>query len=405
MRKEAKTAAGSSQNWLGVILLVSIGVLLTWLHLQYTVGPQGYVDRDFMSLWAGGKSLLLGLNPYDETVWRPLRATYGGTWPADARAPFPLWTFVMTTPLALLSVRNATALWLTTQQLLLAGGIYLFVTALERRQPRPLEMSVLVVFTFVLRPSLVVLLNGQMTFLLLTILVLFLLCMGRDRPLVAGMMLPLLALKPNPFILFVPLLGIWLLWRRRWRVVAGVFLSAAAMFLVSNAVQPGWLLDWLGVSAKTRVTMITPTIWGLAAELSAQWWPLLGFILAVMVTVICGCVVLGRPRLEAASVVNIGLAASLLVTPYTWSYEHALLILPWLWIYLHLPASRPIRILWLLVMGMLPWLTYVLAESRNNDRLAFVVPLVTLCALLWTVLRRRTERTAASTRPSGASAD
>ncbi|MDX1664791.1 MAG: hypothetical protein R3272_13450, partial [Candidatus Promineifilaceae bacterium] len=47
------------------LLLFFIFLVLAWLHYRLVVPPLDYANKDFMTLWTGGKAILLGLDPYD----------------------------------------------------------------------------------------------------------------------------------------------------------------------------------------------------------------------------------------------------------------------------------------------------------------------------------------------------
>lgn len=369
-------------KWRGVVVVALAFVLIVWAHFRFVVGPLDYANKDFMSLWSGATAILQGLNPYDEAVWEPLRAAYGSSWMPDPRAPFPLWTFLFLTPFALLPIPAAAAVWLTVQELLLVLSAYLVVAILLRRSVSAVEMGLLVLVGFTSPATLLVQINGQMTFLLLAVLALFLVLLERQRPFLAGASLALLALKPNPFIVLVPLLGLWLLWRGRWRVAGGAVAGGLALLGLTWVIQPGWLMQWLAVRSKTEVVTITPTLWGLAGELSGAWWLPVGLALVMVLVVAVGRYIFARPDLSAAEVTSIALATSLLVTPYTWSYEHALLFLPWLWLFGRIEARRKAQALWLALAGFIPWLIFSLALIRVRDSFGFVVPLASLLAFV-----------------------
>lgn len=387
-RNIAETREG--QMWRVVLPLgVLAFILLAWLHYRFVVAPLDYANKDFMSLWTGARALLQGLNPYDADVWQPLRAQYGSSWMPDPRAPFPLWTFLAMVPFALLPLSQAAAAWLTFQECLLAVNLFVIVVRIGKYRPGTREVALLGLGAFLSASTVLVLINGQMTFLLLQFLSAYLLLEERSSPFWAGVALSLLAFKPNPFVLFVPLFGLWLLWQRRWRVVAGAAVGGFFLLGLTTLIQPGWLLQWLNVRSKTEVVSITPTVWGLAAEISPAWWLPVGLLLAVALTAGVTRYVFWRPGLDEATVVAVALAASLLVTPYTWAYEHALLFLPWILLFARLRNRRLAQLLWVLLAWLVPWLFLSLAAVRLLDTFGFMVPALALWAIAWHAARER----------------
>lgn len=365
--------------WLSLGLLVLL--VLVWGHYRFIVGPLDYANKDFMSLYTGARAVLRDLDPYDPGVWGPLRAEYGSEWFPDLTAPFPLWTFVFMIPFALLPLSWAAAAWLVFSELLLALSAVGVLRYVRPHWPRPPEVGLLLIAGYVSIITLLVLINGQMTFLLLAFLVLFLVFVRGKRPFLAGVALSMLALKPNPFILFVPLLGLWLLWQRRWRIIAGGLGGGVGLLALTWLIQPEWIGGWLAARGKTAVVTITPTLWGLAAEVGGVYWFVLGMILVGGLTLWLGWYIFKRPALSPAVVVSLGVAASLLTTPYTWAYEQALLFLPWMVGFAAMERRRG-RTGWFLLAWLLPWILFAIAAARLNDAWGFITPLATLAALV-----------------------
>lgn len=374
----AKETLPKKQNpvVLALLILVVFG-LLTWGMYELLTGPARYNNRDFMSLYAGGKAILRGLDPYDPDVWLPLRAELGSTWMPDDRAPFPLWTLLLVLPFAALDLGWAAAAWLAFSLCVLGGGMFLLINTYY---PKPLpvaEFALVALFTFIYRAVLVSMNNGQITFLLFFLLALFLWLVRRERPFLAGIILSFVIIKPNAFVLFVPAFGLWLLWQRRWRIIAGAATGGLAMFVISWLVLPGWLFEWLNVTGKTEVTAITPTVWGLAYEIWPEGWAILGLIFVVVVTAVIGLIIFRNPRLTETEVMPLALIGSLLVTPYAWVYEHLLLLIPATLVYLMTQRRGAAALAWLLVAFLMPWGTLWLADSRKSDTFTATVPLVT----------------------------
>lgn len=357
------------------LILVVFG-LLTWGMYEMLTGPARYNNRDFMSLFAGGKAVLRGLDPYDPAVWNPLRAELGSTWMPDDRVPFPLWTLLLVLPFAALDLGWAAAAWLAFSLCVLGIGMFFLINTYYHKRLPVGEFGLVALFIFTYRAVLVSMNNGQITFVLFFILALFLLLVERKRPFLAGVALAFIIIKPNPFILFVPAFGLWLLWQQRWHIVAGAATSGLGMFVVSWLVQPGWLLEWLNVRGKTEATSITPTLWGLASEIAPQWWVLLGLGFVVLVTAVLGLIIFRNPNLSEKEVLPLVLIASLLTTPYAWVYEHLLLLIPSILIFLAIKQRGLASFVWLLLAFVLPWGTFWLAENRSSDTFTVLVPLL-----------------------------
>ncbi|MBK7896062.1 MAG: DUF2029 domain-containing protein [Anaerolineaceae bacterium] len=219
-------------------------------------------------------------------------------------------------------------------------------------------------------------------------LALFLWLVRRERPFLAGIVLSFVIIKPNAFVLFVPAFGLWLLWRRRWRVVAGAAAGGLTMFVISWLVLPGWLFEWLNVTGKTEVTAITPTVWGLAYEIWPEWWAALGLLFVVGVTAVLGLIIFRNKHLTETEVMPLALMGSLLTTPYAWVYEHLLLLIPCMLIYLAIKKRGLAALTWLLLVFVLPWGTFWLAENRASDTLTTFVPLAVILFFYQIVITR-----------------
>ncbi|MCC6604564.1 MAG: DUF2029 domain-containing protein [Anaerolineae bacterium] len=373
----AKAVPEKSQNpFIIALLILVVFALLTWGMYEMLTGPARYNNRDFMSLYAGGKAILRGLDPYDPAVWLPLRAELGSTWMPDDRAPFPLWTLLLALPFAALDLGWGAAAWLAFSLCVLGGGMVLLITTYYEKPLPVAEFALVALFTFTYRAVLVSMNNGQITFLLFFLLALFLWLVRRERPFLAGIILSLVIIKPNAFVLFVPAFGLWLLWRRRWHILAGAAAGGLGMLLVSWLVLPGWLSEWLNVTGKTEVTAITPTVWGLAYEIWPEWWAILGLVFVVVVTAVVGLILFRNPTLTETEVMPLALIGSLLTTPYAWVYEHLLLLLPALLIFFAFKHRGLAAAIWLVLVFVLPWGTFWLAENRASDTLTASVPLL-----------------------------
>ncbi|KAA3657190.1 MAG: DUF2029 domain-containing protein [Chloroflexi bacterium] len=383
--------AGNSSNQMRLILMVLIAIVmfagLSWINYRFLTGPHRYDDRDFVSLWAGGKAVIAGLNPYDPDVWGPWRISLGNTWVPDSREPFPLWTLLFFLPFSILDLGWGAATWVAFSLYMLVGASFFLGKIFNHLRLSLIEFFLLALGAALYRGGVLTLFVGQLTFELLFILALFMFLVYRKRPFAAGLVLACVAFKPNPFILFVPLFGVWLLSRREWQIILGAITGAATLFLISWITIPGWLFQWFNVTGKTEVTQITPTIWGLAYELTPNWWAVTGLLLLIIITIVLGWLLVFNKNLTLYEATSLALGASILTTPYAWEYEHLLLLIPWMFIFYTLRQKSRwfASAIWVTCIMVLPWLMFDVAMQRASATFTAVIPLLTLLTTYLTI--------------------
>jgi hypothetical protein len=378
-------------------LLIALAATLGYANYRFLVQNINYLDSDFMTLWVGGRALLEGSNPYDAESWTGLFERYGSTWIPNPRAPHPLWTLILFVPLALLPVDFAMAAWQTLSELMLGSSLLLIASNYGRRRISPAKFIIVLLGGFAFRGTAVTILNGQTALLLLFIVTLFLLLMSREKHLWAGLVLSLLVLKPTPFVLFAPLVGSWLILRRLWRVIAGAAVGISALSLISWIIQPAWVVDWLHVTEKTYVTYQTPTVWGLAYEISKIGWLWVGTALTVLVTAGVGWLIVRKDNFDVTQVAAIGLVSSLSIAPYAWAYEHALLLLPILTLCELISMPRLQLYSWSILTLGIPWGLFAIAVHRGVDTLSAILPLIVGALMILFLVESKEEKAVTQT--------
>jgi hypothetical protein len=381
------------RTWLILaVFVLLLGAALTWANYNFLNTPS-YAHRDFMSLWGGGWAIRHDVNTFDSEIWAPLRLELGSKWrTGDAGNPFPLWTLLLVMPLSLLPLGWGAAVWLALSQLLLGLTVYFLLIELGERKPSVLEFGLIAIGVFAFRGTLVTLLNGQITIILMLALTLFLVFVKRDRPFWAGVALALILLKPNPFIIFAPLMALWLILHKKWRIIAGGATAVVVMFAVTWAVLPGWLLDWQSVREKTGSSprsFIMPTLWGAGTELSVRWAPLIGLLLVVGLTAVLGWYLYTRKKLTEREVLSLAIAGSLLATPYGWAYEHMLLLIPLILYFTRLERRWLAWLMWLALAFVLPWFFFQVSQERGTGTTELLTPLLVLIVVWLLVIFKK----------------
>jgi hypothetical protein len=196
--------------------------VLVWTAYASPAAGQSRPIPDFVAFWAAGRMTLDG-DPGGAYDWARHRAVevaglgfdFTGLMPWHYPPPFQL----AVTPFASLPVWTAMALWVG-----LSGALYLYTCW------RILPGWVTVAGALAAAPTAMIIVNGQTGFLLAGLLGLALLGLDR-RPLRAGVLLGLLAIKPH----LVAAIPLPLFAAGRWRVIAAGAATVAAMVLASLA--------------------------------------------------------------------------------------------------------------------------------------------------------------------------
>jgi Glycosyltransferase family 87 len=198
--------------------------------------PTLYVPCDFIAFWSSSLLFIEGHNPYDPVLLLPLQDAAGfQTGQAIINFNTP-WSLLVVAPLAGLPVRAAFAVWLGLQvALLLIAAAWLwraFGGAASRRW-----VASVVTVAFV--PTFITLITGQFTAATLFGVAGFLHFRTTGRPVTAGCLGALTAIKPHLFGLFaVALLIDALRCRDGRRVLAGGVGALAVFTLGTLAIDP-----------------------------------------------------------------------------------------------------------------------------------------------------------------------
>ncbi|MEA3377014.1 MAG: glycosyltransferase family 87 protein [Chloroflexota bacterium] len=282
LQERRQSSQGIYRRVLSVVLGLAIVSLVVYANYSMQVTLSGRMTRkDFMSLWTGAKAIVLGLNPYDPAVWRPLRVAYGCNWNPDQVSPWPHWTHLLFVPLSFFTPEVAGAIWMTTCELSLILGISLLIriSGWEGRS----ALYVLSGGTFFFRPVFPAIFNGQISPLLFLVLAAAYALHWQGHPFAAGLLFAIQALKPNATAFLLLAVGILFLFRQDWRALAGLLTGGLGLLFVSWCVSPGWLLPWFlgALTGKGGGAFAVPTLWGLIYEFGgSRCWPQTGIVAA-----------------------------------------------------------------------------------------------------------------------------
>jgi hypothetical protein len=363
----------------GLLFAVAMGVFGQRMELAHT--------GDFSGYWAGGRALLLGVDPYDAERWVPTTRSFGTQTPDTAVYGYPPWVALAMAPLAALPLEFAASLWCIAS----IGMATLGIALLLRASPCPPAAELALGFAlFGSQPAITALLVGQWSPMLTGALALGVIALRRERIAFAVPPLLMTLAKPQLFLMAVPVLAL-----RHRRLILPLALAGGSIVLVATLVMPDWIVAWTRYVAPARMT--DPPRAAVLASLAGELFGTVGTPLAQVATVACTLVVALRFGFRSTPAVATWLGVSIFVAPYSWSYDWMLYLVPMILGVSALRSRRPRRALALalfatVVLTLGASVAYAVAVSRGRETLSAIVPLAITLALvvaLWPVARER----------------
>jgi len=299
------------------------------IHNERTVD---YTNNGFFTFWLSGQMQWSGENPYSTVDWVNGHYTNNATWIPEKIFPYPLPLALFTAPLGLMPIGTAYVFWVILAQVLIAVCILWLATRWNG-----LNRQLYAIFIL-----LAVLLNGNISLglktgtlsaLFLVFLTLALFFMEKRQPVLAGIMLAGLALKP-PLLGITGLIGLWFLTRHEWKALAGIGIGCAGFLFTGMMQDADWIQKFRGVSGNllgvrlgNQPTILSYTRLLCGGEMSCAFaWYLL--ITLALVGVFAWLVWQKRNSLSPLMAFSAAIAAGVLLPPYLWSYDYALLLIP-----------------------------------------------------------------------------
>jgi len=319
--------------WL--LILAPILLLLAILLAVRIVGSMDYHhnDNDFFTFWLSGRLVTQGGSPYDPAQWLAGYHQFEIGFIPNPAFLYPLPLALLLAPLGLLTIPVAYVVWVTLTELMIIASLAILLR-LETNPRRRLFFIPLFVGIVLFRPTSLTLTQGQMSGLFLFTLVWIAFLWQKGRWFWGGVLLGLLSLKPNLGFIVIGLVAIWLLRNKNWRALGGALVSGIFVLIAGLIYNPAWVIQYLHVGSNKLAETFggSPTVWGLGAMIGhnqitvtlvigslAGLLLLFGFFRAILPK---------GATLRPLSVLALAVCVTLLVAPYTWTYDQLLLTLP-----------------------------------------------------------------------------
>lgn len=327
---KAKLTQFLERFWMFLALAVMLPVY--WNVAVLNEQRVDYVNNGFFKFWLAGQMTWTPAHPYSVEDWDAGHRLNGASWMDEKRFAYPLPLALLLSPLGLLPIKTAYILWDFLAQILIAICLLWLATHWDGLNRRLYVLFLLVAAT--LNGNIYLgLMTGTVAALFLTFLTLALFFLERKRDLLAGFFLALVVLKP-PLVTILVLLGLWLLFSRRWRVIGGMALGGLTLILVGLLQDPQWLTKFIGTGDSLlgmrlghQPTILSYTRLTCAGDLAcAMTW----YAVIVLSLVALFALILWRThsRLNPLQAFSLAIPLGVLLPPYIWSYDYTLLVIP-----------------------------------------------------------------------------
>jgi len=395
MHEEHLTEKKQNLSRFAFIFRLCCALLVAVLFFAVAKHSAGSVDcknADFIAYWLAGKMIMAGENPYSPDQWLAAVKSIGSAWTPNSSFVYPLTTAMLFAPLGMLSPSDAYFLWiLLTQCFLLASIALLFSPVGSASYLCLLPPAVAGLFLF--RPTLLILQNGQISGLLLLVIcgVVYLWEKGRYR--LGGVLLSLLACKPNIGMPVIVILSLWLLSKGRQGAVVACLAGGSVLAAMAMLYNPYWPGEFIQSSSLLfGFLKQTPTLPGVAAQLAGRGgiMPiLLGWSAGAVIAATCWALLRHRRYdIDDRSAVSLAIVFTLLLTPYAWPYDQLLLIVPLVTVMLSMQRSGYPFLLCVslpLAVDLLAIILFALSGTIRTENYSVLLTLLLLSLLVWQV--------------------
>ncbi|MGB8213223.1 MAG: glycosyltransferase family 87 protein [Anaerolineales bacterium] len=352
-------------------------------------------DNDFFTFWLAGHLVAQDGSPYDTAQWVAGYHQFAIGFIPNPAFLYPLPLALLLVPLGMLPLYSAYIIWVTLTQLMIIASLVILLS-LETYPRARLFFVPLLAGIVLFRPTILTLTQGQVSGLFLFVLVWITYLWQKGQWFRGGLLLGLLALKPNLGFIVILLLAAWLLLQKRWRAILGIFVSTIFILIAGLIYDPGWVIQYWHVGGNKLAETFggSPTVWGLGALISHNQtsvtmiiggltglFILIGFFRAILIP---------RDTLPVLNLLALAVTVTLLITPYTWTYDQVLLILPITAVILSMDRKRlpfPLTASIFLGIDVLVVFLLIFDVLLQVEILNVVVPLVVFGLCLWGLAR------------------
>ena len=236
--------------FLGAIFLIMLG--LFWANMKYI--KKVSAGRKFLVNYAGTQAFLAeGDSPYGEPGIRQVEEVFtkAGVTLKGENYSAPIYISLFYAPFSLLkNPQTAAAFWMLLMEICLAAAGFFSLTLLDWRVT-PINLTVIMVIFLVSPLSMLALVQGSISPLVLLGVILSLMFLKRERFLEGALCLALSSVQPMMIFLITPFIVLRNLIQKQWQMVFSFLMFSAVLGLTPLLFLNTWILEWLRTIASS----------------------------------------------------------------------------------------------------------------------------------------------------------
>jgi len=328
----------SARRFAPTLVLTFVILVSVFLALRQALGASSVGTIDLLQYYSAAKLWLAGQDPYNPSLIESVERSVS----ANPAIPVLMWNppqiLPIIAPLALLKFSDAVAAWILLAVLSIAVSIKICMNLFCGNNSRARKISqVVLLCTFY--PFALCVGYGQISFLLLLSLSIFLMRVSSGRrdlagDYLAGLALSFITIKPHLLYLVFVLLVIRSFRTRSWQTIFGLVAGLLILVALATMITPS-VLVWYqhAVAAAPPIYWQTPTMGSWlqgVSEIHFAWIRILPSALFAAGAILIFSR-LDKRALNTDLLIAI-VPLSLVSSPYGWTYDHMLMLPAMFWL-------------------------------------------------------------------------
>lgn len=312
------------QTVINFLILCPIFLVFSLLLSRWWEGR----GMDFGAYWQAGHMVLSGQDVYDRTQWVAVRELMGTALHSEPTFQYPLPLAIFFALLAWLPIQTAYTLWIFLTQVAVLTSIVILLDLYPAKSGYLELLAIAGIFFF--RPMFSILNSGQILGLLLLLVSVSIRLFASGRWFSGGFVLAVLSLKPSVGFPILLLSGLWLLSRKQWKGIGGLFAGGLTLVLIGALVNPRWLIDYVNIGGYSfwKYYGVNPTLWGIVDKI----FKIDSLSVAIGLVGVAAVFAMeaylfwrNKSNVEAFPAFASIVPAALFVAPYLWHHDQILL--------------------------------------------------------------------------------